>query len=297
MAERYDKDLEDIFTLQDEITMKIIAALQVKLTQGEEARFSAKGTDNLEAYLKCLQAREHVGHVNKEDNALAKQLAEETIALDPEFSEAYRVLGSTHWMDVIVGSSKSPKESVARAFELTKKAIALDDSNANAHATLGWLFVLRGQHDKGIAEAERAVVLAPNSALANFNMGRVLRFAGRPEEAIAWHKKAIRQDPMPSGPYLFGLAHAYWLAGRYEEAVPVCKKAILVSPKNMAAHLYLAAKYVSLGRIEEARTEAQEVLRIDPKFSLVSWGKRLPFRDQADTERSINALRKAGLPD
>ena len=294
-AERYDKDLKDIFTLQDEITMKIIAALQVKLTQGEEARLSAKGTDNLEAYLKCLQAKEHVGHVNKEDNALAKQLAEEAIALDPEFSEAYRVLGSTHWMDIIVGSSKSPKESLKRAFELTKKAIALDESNATAHGTLGWLFVLKRQHDKGIAEAERAVALDPNSAFANFNMGRVLRFAGRPEEAIAWHKKAIRQDPMPSGPYLFGLAHAYWLAGRYEEAVPVCKKAILVSPKSMAAHLYLAATYVSLGRIEEARTEAQEVLRIDPKFSLVHWGKRLPFKNQADTERSINALRKAGL--
>jgi len=272
-----------------------MSALQVELTEGELALVVAKGTDNLEAYLKVLRGIEYFCHINKEDNALARQMAKEAIALDPEFAEAYTLLANTHWMDVFFGPSKSRRESLERAFELTKKAIALDDLNARAHSLLSWLFVMKRQHDKGIAEAERAVALDPNSALANFNMGRVLRFAGRPEEAIAWHKKAIRHDPMPLGPYLFGLCHAYWLAGRCEEAVPVCKKAILVSPKSMAAHLFLAGTYVSLGRIEEARTEAQEVLRIDPKFSLAHWGKRLPFKNQADTERSINALRKAGL--
>jgi TolB-like protein/predicted Zn-dependent protease len=296
-AERYERDLKDIFVLQDEITMKIITAMQVKLAQGEEARLSAKGTDNLEAYLKYLQAREYVAHVNKEDNALGRKLAEEAISLDPDYAAAYVTLGGSHWMDIILGSTKSPKESLKRAFESTKRAIALDDSDASAHASLGWLFVLKRQHDKGIAESERAVALAPNSAHANFNMGRVLRFAGRPEEAIAWHKKAIRHDPMPSGYVLFGLCHAYWLAGRSEEGVPVCKKAILASPNNMAAHLYLAGTYVSLGRIEEARGEAQEVLRIDPKFSLAHWGKILPFKNQADTDRFVAALRKTGLPE
>jgi TolB-like protein/Flp pilus assembly protein TadD len=294
-AERYDRDLKDIFALQDEITMKIITAMQVKLTEGEQSRVFGKGTDNLQAYLKRLQAKEHVRQVNKEDNALSKKLAEEAISLDPEYAAAYVTLGSTHWMDIVVGSSMSPGESLKRAFELTKKAIALDDSNADAHVSLSWLFVFSRQHDKGVAEAERAVALAPGSAQTQFNMGRVLRFAGRPEEAIAWHKKAIRHDPWPSGPILFGLCHAYWLAGRCEEAIPVCRKAILVSPNNIGAHLYLAGNYVSLGRIEEARAEAQEVLRIDPKFSLAHWGRILPFKNQADTERFIDALRKAGL--
>jgi adenylate cyclase len=262
-AEKYDRDLKDIFALQDEITMKIITAMQVKLTEGEQARLSAKGTDNLEAYLKYLQAKEHAGQINKEDNALARKLAEEAISLDPEFSGAYTTLGATHWLDIILGSSKSSKESLKRAFELTKKAIALDDSNADAHASL--------------------------------SVSRVLRYAGRAEEAITWNKKAIRQDPMPFGPYLMGLAHAYWMAGRYEEALPACKKALLGSPNNIFSHMVMVATYISLGREEEARTEAQEVLRIDPKFSLAHWAKRLPFKNQVDTERLIEALRKAGL--
>jgi adenylate cyclase len=294
-AEKYDRDLKDIFALQDEITMKIITAMQVKLTEGEQARLSAKGTDNLEAYLKYLQAKEHAGQINKEDNALARKLAEEAISLDPEFSGAYTTLGATHWLDIILGSSKSSKESLKRAFELTKKAIALDDSNADAHASLSWLFLYKRQHDKAIVEAERAVEVAPGSAYAYFSVSRVLRYAGRAEEAITWNKKAIRQDPMPFGPYLMGLAHAYWMAGRYEEALPACKKALLGSPNNIFSHMVMVATYISLGREEEARTEAQEVLRIDPKFSLAHWAKRLPFKNQVDTERLIEALRKAGL--
>ena len=294
-AERYDRDLKDIFALQDEITMKIITAMQVKLTEGEQARVFGKGTDNLKAYLKRLQAREYVRQINKEDNALARKLAEEAISLDPEFSEAYTTLGATHWLDIILGSSKSPRESLKQAFELTKKAIALDDSNASAHASLSWLFLYKRQHDKAFVEAERAVELAPGSADAYFSVSRVLRYAGRAEEAITWNRKAIRQDPMPDGPYLMGLAHAYWMAGRYKEALPACKKAVLRSPNNTFSHMVMVATYISLGRDEQARVEAQEVLRIDPKFSLANWAKRLPFKNQADTERLIEALRKAGL--
>jgi adenylate cyclase len=294
-AERYDRDLKDIFALQDEITMKIITAMRVKLTEGEQARLAAKGTDNLEAYLKHMQAREYVAQLNKEDNALARKLAEEAISLDPEYAAAYVALGSTHWMDIVLGSSKSPKESLRRAFELTTKAIALDDSNAGAHVSLSFIYMMKRQHDKAIAEAERAVELAPSLADAYFSVSRVLRYAGRAEEAITWNKKAIRLDPMPFGPYLMGLAHAYWMAGRYEEAIPACKKALLSSPKNTFSHMVMVATYISLGREEEARAEAQEVLRIDPKFSLANWAKRLPFKNQTDREHFFAALGKAGL--
>jgi adenylate cyclase len=294
-AERYDRDLKDIFALQDEITMKIITAMQVKLTEGEQARVFGKGTNNLEAYLKRLQAREYAAQLNKEDNALARKLAEEAISLDPEYAGAYVTLGGTHWLDIILGSSKSSKESLKRAFELTTKAIALDDSNADGHVSLSFIYMMKRQHDKGVAEAERAVELAPGLADAQFNMARVLRYAGRAEEAITWNKKAIRQDPMPFGPYLMGLAHAYWMVGRYEEALLACKKAVLRSPKNTFSHMVMVATYISLGREEEARAEAKEVLRIDPKFSLAHWGKTLPFKNQTDRERFFAALGKAGL--
>ena len=294
-AERYDRELKDIFALQDEITKEIITALQVKLTVGEAARVYAKGTKNLEAYLKVLQANQYCRHVNKDDNALARKLAEEAIALDPQYAMAYSWLGFTHWMDVFFGSSKSPRESLNRAFELIKKAIALDDSLVDAHGQLSWLFVMTRQHDKGIAEAERAVALAPNSASAYFFLGRVLRFSGRPEEAIAWHKKSIRRDPMPSPSTFFGLCHACWLAGRYEEAVTACKKSLLRSPKNTAAHAFLAVTYISLGRDEEARAELQEVLRINPNFSLERFANAMPYRNKSDKDNFIGALRKAGM--
>jgi len=128
-AERYDRDLKDIFALQDEITIKIISALQVKLTDGEIARIGARGTQNLEAFLKFLQARESFFTVTKEGMAQTRRLCEEAIALDPEYAAPYAFLGTTHWMDVDMGSSKSPKQSIKLAFDLLNKAKAMSETS------------------------------------------------------------------------------------------------------------------------------------------------------------------------
>ena len=178
-SERYDREMKGIFALQDDITMKVITALQVKLMEGEHARLLAKGTKNLQAYLKFLQAREIFLTVTKEGNVQARRLLEEVIALDPQFAPAYSVLGWITYVDVAVGLSKSPYESYKQAFELAKKAVAMDDSFPTAHSLLGFLHVVMGrQYDKGIAECERAIALAPNSASAHIWMGQVLMLAG-----------------------------------------------------------------------------------------------------------------------
>ena len=163
-AERYDRNLKDIFAVQDEITKKIITAMQVKLTEGEQAQAAARGTKNLEAYLKYLQARELIDRLNPESNALAKQLAEEAIALDPMYAWAYTVLAQTHFADSWMGTSKSPRDSLEKSIELLQKAIVLDDTYADAHGLLGYTFSMTGQHDKAVAEGEKAVALNPNSA-------------------------------------------------------------------------------------------------------------------------------------
>ncbi len=137
-AERYDRNLKEIFAVQDELTKNIITALQVKLTEGEQVRTAAKGTNNLEAYLKYLQSMALMRQFNIESNALAKQLAQEAIALDPEYPMPYMVLSSTHQMDVFLGTSKSPKESVAKSMELIQKAIDLDPTYAEAYGHLGF---------------------------------------------------------------------------------------------------------------------------------------------------------------
>ena len=294
-AERYDRELKDIFALQDEITKKIITALQVKLTLGEEARLLAKGTDNIEAYVKVLQGNEYLLRMNKEGNVLARKMAEEVIALEPEYSRGYRLLAYTHWLDVFLRWSKSPGKSLASAEELAQKVLAMDESDSHAHRLLGYVYLLKRQHEKAIAKAERAVALDPNASGNQAALAFFLNFAGRSEEAIPWYKKAIRLDPIRPTLYYLQLGHIYRNVRRYEEAISELKKALHRNPDNLLAHLHLAGSYSSLGREEEARAEAAEVLRIDPKFSLDYFAKTLPYKNQADTERLIDALRKAGL--
>jgi adenylate cyclase len=296
-AERYDRDLKDIFALQDEITMKIINALQVELTEGEHARLWGKGTDNLQAYLKSLRAREYYLTQTREGNDLARRTAEEAIALDPEYAPPYHVLSITHFMDVIFRTTKSPKQSMTRAVELIQKAIALDDSYALAHGWLGFLYAWLRKYEESIMEAQKCVALDPNGAHGYLYLCMVLRYAGRFEEAVQAIEKAIRLNPFPPNTYFRQACGTYIHVGRYEEAIAAGKKAVKVGPNDHMAHMLLAAAYSLAGRQEEARIASEEVLRLNPKFSLVFLGKFLPFKNQADREHVIGALRKAGLPE
>jgi adenylate cyclase len=294
-AERYDRNLNEIFAVQDDITKNIITALQVKLTEGEQVRAAAKGTNNFEAYLKYLQAIDKISQFNRESNALGKQLAQEAIALDPEYAMAYRALHRTHLVDVWLGTSKSPKQSIAKAMELIQKAIELDATYAEAHGHLGFLFSMIGQHDKAVAKGEQAVALNPNSAYAHMILGHTLRFAGRSEEAIPEYKIAIRLNPIPPTNYLFGLGLAYAWTGQYEEAIKWCEKAVRKEPDSFMAHLMMTVVYSLSGREEEARAEAAEALRINPKFSVEKFEKAVRIKKKTEKERFIGALRKAGL--
>lgn len=294
-AERYDRNLSDIFAVQDEITKKIITALQVKLTEGEQARAAAKGTNNLEAYLKYLQANEYVSRFNIENNTLGKQLAQEAIALDPEYASAYYALGESHILDMWLGTSKSPERSMAKGMELLKKALVLDDSLAEAHGFLGFLYSMKGQHNKAVVLGERAVSLNPNSAELHMRYGKILTFAGRYEESIAEYKKAIRLNPIPPNLYLYSLGISYYLTGQYEEAITWCEKAVRREPNSLLAHLFMAVAYSLSGRDEEARAEAAEMLRINHKFSIEKFTKGCTYKKKTDCEIAENALHKAGL--
>jgi len=293
-AERYDRDLKDIFAVQDEITMKILISMRVKLTEGEQA-LRGKPPRNLEAYLKLLQAVEYIQRFNIEGNIMGKQLAEEAIALDPEFGAAYNTLASAHMMDVWLGLSKSPKESLDKAVELTQKAISLDPKDSRYYALIGYLYTMERDYDKAIAEGEKAVALDPGGADVHALLGMTLNYADRPKEAISLFEKAIRLNPIGPTPYFLNFGTSYRMMGQYQEAITQYKKALRTAPNNIIAHLSLAGTYSLLGRDEEARAEAEEVLRLNPKFTLESYAKTLPFKNQAETDRLVEALRKAGL--
>ena len=294
-AERYDREPKDIFVLQDEITLKILNSLHVKLTGGEQDRVYGKGTNNLEAYIKVLQGRDYFWRLNRESNIFAKKLFEEAIALDPKYPAPYWLLGMTHIMDTWFDWGQSKEDSLSRAIELAQKTISLNDLDSNGHGLLGAAYRLKGDHDKAIAEGKRAVELDPNSADAHVWLGIALNYADRAEEAIPLFEKAIRLNPFAHTWYFLHLGHSYRFLGRYDEAIAVYQKAIQLSPKNLIAHLGLTCAYSLSGRDKEASVHAAEVLRISPDFSLDRFAEKLPFKNQAEKERYINALRKAGL--
>jgi adenylate cyclase len=292
-AERYDRDLKDLFALQDEITLKIISALQVKLV-GVETGLSVKGTGNLDAYLKLLQSREQSARFTKEGNILARRYAEESVVLDPKYAGAYLRLSATYIMDSRYGTTQSVEESLKRAEECVQKALALDESSGEAHAFLGRIYLDKRLYEKAIAEGDRALALDPNSDFVQAALAFSLYYAGRFEEAIAIYQKAIRLNPLPAWYYTV-LGASYFQLGRYEEAISEYKEALHRTPDSTMPRLGLAATYSWMGREKEAQNEAAEVLRIDPKFSLENYAKPLLFKNQSDLDRYIDALRKAGL--
>jgi adenylate cyclase len=298
-AERYDRELKDIFALQDEITMKVITALQVKLTRGDAERLYSKGTGNLAAYLKCLQARELIfGAVAKEKNVLARRLAQEAIDLDPNYSQAYRELAGTYVLDVWLRMSKSPRESLERAVELAQKAIAIDNSNAHAHSLLAEIYVMLRKYDRALVAVERAYALEPNSSQVLYRYGRVLHTLGKWQEALPFYEEAIRLNPIPPNIFIRRYGMLLRELERYDEAIAVLKKAIEEDPKrNLFSYLALAVTYSLAGREEEARETAKEVLRINPRFSVKHLEKTIAFKNPAHTARLITAMRKAGLPE
>jgi adenylate cyclase len=297
-AKRYDRDIEELFALQDDITQEIVVELQVELLHGEGAR-QPGSTHILEAWEYGVKATSLFQRFTKEDNTKARELFEQAIEIDPEYAFAWTMLAWTHWIDANFGFSESPAESFKRAVELARKAVALDDTQPNVHALLGAIHLFQRQYEKAIAEGERSIALGPNDATSHVLLANTMYYAGRFEEAITLAKKAMRLAPYHQAWYLGILAQSYRMAGRYEEAVAAYKQLLDRSRKGEFSALWphsgLVEVYVELGREEEARAHAAEVMRIDPKFSLETWSKAQLFKDPAHLERRLDAKRKAGL--
>lgn len=299
-AERYDRELKDIFALQDEITLKILTALQVKLTEGEQARLWGT-TDNLEAWGNVIRGSTLFEQFTKQSNARAQQFFERAAKLDPNWDIAWTMLAWTHWAEASLGWSASPAESIRQAIEMAKKAAAINDTLPEVHSLWSNIYLAQGEYDKAIGAGEKAIALGPNNALCHILLSHTMTSAGRFEEAIELAEKAMRLSPYSSAWYLMMIDDAYRMAGRYEEALATGKqhldRCLTGECEPFTAHMGLAATYVGLGRMEEARSHVAELLKIMPDFSVDKARKMISFKDPAHVERSLDSLRQAGLPE
>src|SRR5262245_5804838 len=293
-AERYDRDLQDIFTVQDEVTQQIVAALKVKLTTVERGRLGRQPTTNLEAYDCYLRGLELYAQRAQDANIQARQMFERAIAFDPQFATAYAFLGRTYLMELIYQWSQDP-QILEQVTVFGQKAVALDDSQPAAHETLALAYLGKKRHAQAITEAQKTIALDPNYADGYVTLADILCFAGQPEPAVALVEQAMRLNPRYPPFYLWSLGHAYRLLGQPEEAIATLRNLVSQNAELLTAHVLLAATYSELGQEKEARTEAAEILRISPHYSLATVQGGVPYKDPATIERQVTALRKAGL--
>ncbi len=296
-SERYDRKMDDLLDVQDEIAMNVLTMAQVELTDGEQALVRKRETNNLKALEKHNEGLMYVKRMNRDDMFKGRQLCEEAIRLDTNYPGGYRMVGWCHLLEVYHGWSQDPGKSLQLASEYAQKALALDENNSETLALWGFIHLVKGENEKAIGICRRAVDINPNMADATAQLGVALLNTGSYEEAIAMVEKAIRLNPFPPTWYFHGLSWAYYFTGRYEEAIVASKKALHIQPSNVMAYVQLAATNVALGQEEEARAAAAELLKLDSKFSVERFAKGFPLKDRKALERYANALRKAGLPD
>lgn len=299
-TERYDRDMTELFAMQDEITDRIVVALRIKLTTGEETRVHRKHTRNLRAWYLLGRGAEHFYRANKADNAAARERFEQAIAVDEGYALAHVLLAWTHWQDGFHGWSDDRAESFARAASLAETALALDDTLPDVHALQGVIHLSRREYDAAVAAAERAVADNPNHATNTALLALILRQAGRPQDAIRRYKTAMRLSPYYPPWFLEDLGFAYLDAAQPEEALVAFEKFLDREPDPLhAAHAHMgrALAFHQLGRDDAARTAVAEAIETDPGISSSHFGEHALSRDSADLARGLAILRGLGLPE
>jgi len=291
-TQRFDRPLKEIFAVQDEVVGKVVTTLALifKLDERKVPFSGNSTTDNLEAFDDLLRGYEHLWRFTKSDNARARQWVQQAIERDPNFADAYALQAGSYRTDVLFRWSENPEAELERASELAQKALALDDANGGALATLCGVDWMQRKFDRAVAEGERAVALNPNSAYAYQVLAEAFVVSNRSEDAIRAAEKAARLDPSRRDFYEYFVGQSYVDMGRYREAIPLLKKSIAAYPNMPWPHVALIAAYTELGRGQDARAEAIEFMRISPGFAMGH-----PNEDESVNRRLEDDLRKAGM--
>ena len=296
-ADMFERDLTDIFALQDEVTIAVVSAIEPKLLQTEIAMATRRRPENLTAYDFYLRGMPQYYLATREGMAEASRLFHRALELDPGFARPASVAGICHLLNVILGYGNDPQFDRKEAVRLVRLALSIDDGDPEtlARAALISAYMV-GDSEAEIEMADRAVALNPNSWITWNGRGIVYRLAGLPEEAIRSSERAVRMSPVDPQLYvtLTNIGQALIELGRFDEAIVAGKKALRHNPSYVATYNCLASAFAHLGRDAEAHDATARVLEIDPAFTISAWIAR---GGQSNAKLMIEGLRKAGLPE
>jgi len=296
-AERYDRVLEDVFRLQDEITGEVISALNVKLQFGEIARGWFSRVTSTEARACYHRGSSYLYEGNKEDNAAARHMFEEVYRFEPESVLGPSNVALTHWLDAFFGWTGNPAGSMEQAGVWAEKAVQYEDNNGIGHAVLGHVKLVAGKHDEALALCLQGVELRYSCPLAHGLLGLALNYCGDPRRAVKEARIALQLERVYPVWLIDILASAYRDCGDLELSISAAEESVRLAPRNNDARLILCSSYKLVEDDDQARGVADEVIANDPEFRLSDYAKSQPYKDAGPFERVLEALREAGLPD
>ncbi|CAB5123421.1 Serine/threonine protein kinase [Olavius algarvensis associated proteobacterium Delta 3] len=292
-AERYDRKLEDVFAVQDDLVQTIVGRMTAQISESERQRVSRKDVKNMQAYDYLLRGLQYYRHWAPEDMRQARQMFQRAIEIDPRYSAVYTAVADTYLWEYLYGTM-FPDQTLELVDHFARRALALDDDQPGAHSLVGYVFFRRGDFDAAMGELLRAYELNPNDALTHHRIAAVSLYSGKFKEAARWQESSERLDPWQPAGRVMILGMAYYLDERYQDAVSALKRSIAGDPDYVGSYIVLAAIYSRMGRREDAGRAAKRVLDLDPFFDVAYYGSA--FKNGSDRNKIQEDLRKAGLP-
>ncbi|MGO7171822.1 tetratricopeptide repeat protein [Rhizobium leguminosarum] len=294
-ASRFDRDLTDIFAVQDELTQEIVAALRLNLTHGDQGRLAQGRALNVDAYELLLRGREQASAHTRTGNRAARSLAADAIAIDPQYAAAQALMSFTHVLDYVNAWSTDPEGSLRIGMDLAQQAVEMAEEQPNGRFALGMACMWNRELDRAQAEVQQGLALQPNSAELLLLMAHIQIFSGDPAGALETLDASMRLDPHHPEILFQFRADAHFSLGEYEQAIAAIEQRLQQNSQSETAYALLASCYGHLGRPEESRLAWERALRINPDFSVERRRRVLPFRNPEDFDRRVEGLRKAGL--
>jgi TolB-like protein/Flp pilus assembly protein TadD len=291
-AQRYDRDLENIFEIQDEVNKKIVTACSLQLSEGDRQRMKRRGTEVIDAYDYVLRGMKETQANTMEGSARARYCFESALALDPNYAAAFARLALNYIFRWIQDWSKSKEDSLDKGLEFALRAVTIDSQLAMAHAALSWAYLWHGEHEKAIAEGKLATEFDPDDVLAVERLAMSMIFSGDAESSLPLIEKARRLNPNFTYDFVHGLA--MFMMSNYDEAIEDTQRSFDQSPHFVPAGLYLAASHALAGNQSEAEAAVAKIRQFSPNYQLRD-GFLTQFKFPEDRERFIRGVRQAGL--